>query len=486
MKKTLLLIFIGAVILAAALLGIVKVRSASVTLYDCYNQLGKPWTSVFERASDAAYYGIWQYRGTAEQNTKLTSYMCPNDGMVGYSVATGYEKNLRATITGSQTTIPVTSLTLKDGTALDIDVLGGKVFLTLEPGSATREEIVMCEGINTSSLNFTSCTRGLAFSGTSTAAVTANQKSHSAGSKVVMSNVHYVYEQYADVNNNDQTLAGNKTWTGNALFYSFPTVSSSAYTGLPTNDGQLATKYYVDTVGAGGFTAANVSTTRGLSVDGSSPERVGINVSTTMGMAFDASGKLYQKVSSTKGIASDSNGIYLDTAQARTWTGQHTFTVTTTLATTTVTTLNATAINIGTTSTAPLVNGAVTTLHQHDDSTCEIGPGFIAKNIAAGTTTITTGIDANYISFDAAYDNGGASSYTSHGVYSARTGGNYSIAHNAYDLVALSSINVMMSYNGAFDVTAKVTATSTTGFSLYHGTMSNNGDGWHFLWTACK
>jgi len=118
-----------------------------------------------------------------------------SDNMVGYSVATGYEKNLRTTMTATQSTVPVTSLALKDGEILDIDKLGGKVFLTIEPGSI-REEIVMCEDINTSTVSFTSCTRGLAFSGTSTVSVSANRKTHSAGSKVVMSNVHYTYEQY--------------------------------------------------------------------------------------------------------------------------------------------------------------------------------------------------------------------------------------------------------------------------------------------------
>jgi hypothetical protein len=109
-----------------------------------------------------------------------------------------------------------------------------------------------------------------------------------------MSNVHYVYEQLTDIDT-AQTVTGPWTFSSSTTFTYLPTSTTTN----PTEDGQFATKYYVDTVGAGGFTSLNVSTTRGLSVDGSSPERVRINASSTTGMTFDSSGRLYQALDST-------------------------------------------------------------------------------------------------------------------------------------------------------------------------------------------
>lgn len=351
------------------------VAAQNKTLYSCFNEKGFEWTSVIERAPLAASYGIWNYRGTAEQNTLLTEILCPAEPVLGFSVVTGYQKTLRTTMNSSQSTVPVTSLELKDGTVLTMDLLGSRVFLTLEPGRA-KEEIVMCTGITASPAQFTGCTRGLSFSGTDVSSVDGNMYAHGAGSIVVISNVHYVYEELTDKDTNN-TTTGNWYNTGSwnfqsttsTIFNVFPTVSSSAYTGLPTLDGELATKYYVDTVGAGGFTSVNVSTTRGLSVDGSSPEKVGINASSTTGMAFDNDGSLYQKTSSTGGIESNSYGLYIDGSDDITWTGSQTFSNTTTVngeftvnSTSTLATTTVNGINLN-----PLLDGSnADSLHIHD------------------------------------------------------------------------------------------------------------------------
>lgn len=233
---------------------------------------------------------------------------------LGYSVATGYEKNLRTSMNATQTYVPVTSLALKDGTTLSMTDLGSKVFLTIEPGTS-REEIVLCTDIDTSAINFTGCTRGLAFSGTSESAVTANRKAHGAGSKVIMSNVHYVYDQLADLDT-AQTISAPYTFTSSSpnIYYTFPVVSSTGYTGLPTNNGELTTWYAAQTLVAGGFSELNVSSTLGLLTTGDVPEQVGINASSTTGMTFDSNGALYQKTQSATGIESDSDGIKINTS----------------------------------------------------------------------------------------------------------------------------------------------------------------------------
>ena len=294
MKKYLLLLAIG-------FLGF-TINVNAQGLYDCYQDQDLGWPTVEERAQSGipAMHGIWNYKGTAKQNTDLAEYLCPfevESGMLGYSVATGYEKNLRISMNSTQSYVPVTSFTLKDDTVLSMDVLGNKVFLTVEPGTS-REEIVLCTAMNSTTLNFETCTRGLAFSGTTETAVTANRKAHNAGSKVVMSNVHYVYDQLTD-KDTAETVNGPWTFTSSTAtnFYTFPIVSSTGFTDLPSNNGDLATKYYVDTVGAGGFTSVNVSTTRGLEALGTSPETVGVNVSSTMGMYQGTDGQgIYQKI----------------------------------------------------------------------------------------------------------------------------------------------------------------------------------------------
>jgi len=236
-------------------------------------------------------------------DTACDALLTREEQSLGFSVASRYRVALQSSMTSVQTTVPVSTLSTFDGHTLTMADLGNSVYLTLEPGSS-REEITKCTSITSS--QWSGCTRGLAFYGTSTVSVSANRKAHNAGSLVVMSNVHYVYDELADKDDNE-TLSGLKTFTSLPI-----TTSTSA---LCTTNNQFCTKYYIDNVGAGGFTSANVSTTRGLSVDGSVPERVGINASSTTGIKFDGSGRLYQAVSSTRALAQDSNGIYVTTTQ---------------------------------------------------------------------------------------------------------------------------------------------------------------------------
>lgn len=180
----------------------------------------------------------------------VTSYL-------GFSVATGYQKSLRSSMSLSQTTVPVTSMALRDGSILDVAALGGRIFLTVDPGKE-KEEIIMCTSNNTSTLNFEGCTRGLAFSGTSTVAVSANAHTHNAGAIVTMSNVHYVYEQLTD-KDSDESVGGNKTFTGLATFSVLPVVPTTT----PTSSSQVASKNYVDGVIASGAPDGS-ETTKGL------------------------------------------------------------------------------------------------------------------------------------------------------------------------------------------------------------------------------
>ena len=165
-----------------------------------------------------------------------------DNGEFGFSVVSRYRTTLSSSMTSTQTTIPVSSIQTFDGTTLTMADLGGVGFFTIEPGSS-REEIVKCTTISSS--QWATCTRGLAFSGTSEASVVANRKAHNAGSIVVMSNVHYVYEQLAD-KDTDQTFGGVITFsnyplspgtapTSSAQLVDFAYVNSLAIAGSPTS-----------------------------------------------------------------------------------------------------------------------------------------------------------------------------------------------------------------------------------------------------------
>jgi hypothetical protein len=176
-----------------------------------------------------------------------TSYGFVEEDRLGFSVATGYDRRLTRSISSTASTIYVTNTKSEDNVQLTMADFGTKVFLTIEPTGA-KKEIVMCTGITTTA--WTGCTRGLAFYGTSTVAVDANKQTHSAGSQIIMSNVHYIFEQLIDIDT-DQTLAGNTTFTG--------TVTIPA----PTLDSHAATKYYVDNTAFAGFGTSTEATAGG-------------------------------------------------------------------------------------------------------------------------------------------------------------------------------------------------------------------------------
>lgn len=173
------------------------------------------------------------------------------DPLLGYSVVSRYRTRLSSSMTSTQSTVPVSSMESFDGTTLTMALLGDKVFLVLEPGSS-REEIVKCEAI--SSTTWTTCTRGLAFTGTAETSVAANRKAHNAGSIVVMSNVHYVYEQLPD---KDTT----ETFTGQKFFDIYPEITGTA---VATTSRQLITFDQANNLTNQGA-ATSTETTSGIS-----------------------------------------------------------------------------------------------------------------------------------------------------------------------------------------------------------------------------
>ncbi len=302
--KNKLQILISSLIL---ILGIVGVTNAS-GLWNLYQSRGLDLPSISARADVAAECGLFYYSGDYYENLMIESCMkdvdfwvdkIKNNGertwlsdevlkiipeeswylvtpqvsnqpvdeeLLGAAVVTRYRTRLASSMTSSQDNIPVSSVTTFDGTTLTMSLVDGVIYLTLEPGSK-REEIIKCTSL--SGTTWGDCTRGLSFSGTSESAVSANKEAHNAGSVVVMSNVHYVYEKLVD-KDSEETITGIKTYTN------YPIGPGLA----PTTSAQLADKLYVDTVGAGGFTSLNIGDGKTLRANGTAPETLDINTTT--------------------------------------------------------------------------------------------------------------------------------------------------------------------------------------------------------------
>ena len=178
-----------------------------------------------------------------------------------YAVVTNYITTLSAPMTSSQLTIPVNSVTTKDGHVLTMADLGAEVYFTLEPGTVS-EEIIKCTSISGLNWVVSATGRGMLYYGASDINSSSNAKAHVAGAIVIMSNVKNVYERLVD-KEGDETIGGIKT------FSSLPVIPITPL--APTD---ASSKNYVDiaTGAAGGITAFLVVQNGALTVDVGSGE----------------------------------------------------------------------------------------------------------------------------------------------------------------------------------------------------------------------
>lgn len=234
------------------IIGVIVPVIAGATLFQYYTERGLELPSVSERLGEAIICGIDDYIGTEEQNEVLEA--CKNSGLVGGSGGlpiTDYETTLTAPLTSTATTINVASVTTIDDTTLTTAIISPAIYLMVDPDNDNKKEIIKCTTV--SSLTYTGCTRGLSFSGTTETAVAANKKSHSAGVRVVNTNVHYYYISTSE----DQTWSGEQTWTAPSNFTNYPTGPGTA----PTSSAQLVDFNYVNALAFQGVatgTEANI------------------------------------------------------------------------------------------------------------------------------------------------------------------------------------------------------------------------------------
>ena len=171
--------------------------------------------------------GISNYRGTYTQNVKLLSYLEKNGQKLGVNIpVSGANWSLSQPISVNQTTVPLVSITDIHGVTLTQALLPTKIYLVIEPNSNSNSEIIVCpnSGYDQGGSQFTNCTRGLSFSGSSEASNPTYERSHSSGASVIMSNVGQFYSNFVDIDSN-QTVGGVKTFSSSPIV---PTPASSA------------------------------------------------------------------------------------------------------------------------------------------------------------------------------------------------------------------------------------------------------------------
>ena len=154
-------------------------------------------------------------------------------------------------VSSSATSITLTGLTIKQtGQHLRTADLGDIFYVTLEPGSNTKQEIVGCTGVTNGETTdtLTGCTRGLSPIYPYTASTTL-QFSHAGGSQAIFSNPPQLFNQYAALTNT-QTITG--PWT----FSTTPTIVNAP--AKPTDAVNYSTLLSTAIQGAGTSTEANM------------------------------------------------------------------------------------------------------------------------------------------------------------------------------------------------------------------------------------
>jgi hypothetical protein len=144
----------------------------------------------------------------------------------------------------ADTTMILTSFKDIDGNNVAMTDFGDKGWMTIEPGSADREEQISFTGI-TQNANGTATITGIKNVGFKAPYTETSGflKSHPGGVKAVISNTAGFYANLAS-KDNDETISGQWIFTN-------PKIPKMDVYSIPTDDEQLATKKYVDDTAGG-------------------------------------------------------------------------------------------------------------------------------------------------------------------------------------------------------------------------------------------
>lgn len=245
-----------------------------------------------------------------------------NTGALGIAVpeiAALFESSLQNSVASDATTMTLVSATLKNG-----NTLSGLYGFIIDEGNS-NEEFVLCTASSTA---LTSCSRGIDPVDGKTE-VASLKYSHRRGASIKITD-YPILGIMRRILNGDETTPGGLTFGTNEITGLYRLNGTFDWLRYNTSTGALqwsnnGSDYYNFT--SSSITQLTASSTAGIGVTDS---KIYIKASTTLGGAFDALGNYYQKTSSTKGILTDSNGIYFDYTRNNTWTGTNTFSGTTT------------------------------------------------------------------------------------------------------------------------------------------------------------
>ena len=187
----------------------------------------------------------------------LLGYLWPTQTFGNVGLVGKYSTTLSAGITNTAATIGVSSVTLRDGETFTSASLQFPVYLTINPGNSTDED-VECWGLT--SLNFTNCGRGLSWiAGSTTSTSVTRAFAHAAGEKLILSNTPYQYNRFAELYNTAMTKVvqnplGKLVWNGSNMgwsddgvnTYTFAAGGSGLAASTTAGIGITASKIYVN------------------------------------------------------------------------------------------------------------------------------------------------------------------------------------------------------------------------------------------------
>jgi len=154
-------------------------------------------------------------------------------------------QDLVAGASRSGTTLNIDPIITKDGTRVTMAHIGDIGYAKIDAGKSS-EEIISFTGMtdNTATYQLTGVVWGYNFH-VNTGGVTANQKKHTSGASLIITNDdHFLSSQYVNLDD-AQTIPSIKT------FSALPAITA----GNPVADNDIARKAYVDSVVAGSFPA---------------------------------------------------------------------------------------------------------------------------------------------------------------------------------------------------------------------------------------
>lgn len=245
LKKYLFIVIVG--ILAASFVNAYTVVSND-TLYKIGLKFGIPHQTLCKINNLPNCNLIYPGQDIKTNELKLGGTL-PIAGNTYYLAGSG--------ITASVTSITLTSLTIpQTGYELQDSDFSSTFYITIEPGSTKRQEIVSCATV-TQNANDTAtlsgCSRGL-IPFTPYTASTTYAFSHAGGTQVIFSDAPQLFNEYP-AKSNAETITG--VWTYDVFPKMLTTTSS------PTTNDQFATKYYADSLTYAGAPDAN-TTVKGI------------------------------------------------------------------------------------------------------------------------------------------------------------------------------------------------------------------------------